>query len=351
MNKVFNVASLFAGVGGICLGMKNAKYRNSIFDIKWANEIDHYANTTYKANFNHPLLEGDIKSLLNPSNNIKNQEYYENLNNYIKTINIDVLNGGFPCQAFSIAGERKGFNDERGNLFWNIIEMIKLLNNPRIVFLENVKGLKTHDNGKTFSIIESELKNLNYTIKTQVINTMDYSNLPQTRERIYIVCFKNETDTNKFKLFDELYKYKNSESKIELTKQIINIDEKVAEKYYYTKDKYPKYFKNKISLEDEINQYYQYYQIRRGMYIRKNKNNVCPTLTANMGTGGHNVPLIKDKFGIRKLTPLETFKLQGFPINYILPVSDANLYKQVGNAVSIPIITLISNELLKVLSD
>ena len=140
-------------------------------------------------------------------------------------------------------------------------------------------------------------------------------------------------------------------------------------KYYYTKEKYPKYFLTKdieisdaskkterINLNEQINEMYQFYQLRRGMYVRKNKSNVCPTLTANMGTGGHNVPLIKVKDGIRKLTPAETFKLQGFPIGngYNLPkmfngriYPDSQLYKQAGNAVSVPIIKLLAKEILK----
>ena len=139
--------------------------------------------------------------------------------------------------------------------------------------------------------------------------------------------------------------------------------------YYYTREKYPHYFvaedefKNskkevRINLDEQVDEFYQFYQCRRGMYVRKNMSNVCPTLTANMGTGGHNVPLIKVADGVRKLTPAETFKLQGFPVGngYVLPTeykgkkfSDSHLYKQAGNAVSVPVIKLLATEILKII--
>lgn len=157
-------------------------------------------------------------------------------------------------------------------------------------------------------------------------------------------------------------------------KKIINysLTKEEASKYYYTKEKYPQYFideesyeniKNdkkgtRINLDEQINEMYQFYQVRRGMYVRKNQSDVCPTLTANMGTGGHNVPLIKVNDGIRKLTPQEAFKLQGFPVgeSYTLPIkykgkvySDSHLYKQAGNAVSVPVIKLLAEEILKII--
>jgi DNA (cytosine-5)-methyltransferase 1 len=128
------------------------------------------------------------------------------------------------------------------------------------------------------------------------------------------------------------------------------LDSNVSEKYYYTKEKYPLYYNDKINLDRDINKQGQFYQLRRGMYVRQNQSNVCPTLTANMGMGGHNVPMIYDGKGVRKLTPAETFKLQGFPIGngYRLPeIADSYLYKQAGNSVSIPIIKLIAEELAK----
>jgi len=343
--KEYKVGSLFAGVGGICLGFQNAKGKNACYKLLWANEIDEYACATYRKNFKHRLLQGDIKLILHPelSKSCEEKEYYESLHEIILKEPIDILNGGFPCQAFSIAGEQKGFNDERGNLFLNIIDLIEMLGNkfykPRVLFLENVKNLQAHDNGRTYKVIKQKLEDCGYKIFEKVLNTMDYSDLPQNRERIYIIGLSNEKDIELFNIFDEdvlsnLRKNKTSEEKVSEIKKVINYDltKNDAEKYYYTKTKYPNYFvsldefekskkENRINLDEQIDEMYQFYQCRRGMYVRKNKSGVCPTLTANMGTGGHNVPLIKVKDGIRKLTPTETFKLQGCPVGngYELP--------------------------------
>lgn len=375
--RTFKVGSLFAGIGGICLGMQNAKIEGAEFEVVWANEIDNAACNTYRANFTHPCLEGDINLILNPEfATAELKDYYKKLQQQILTHKIDVINGGFPCQAFSIAGERKGFEDERGNLFWSIINLVKLLEikhseKPRILLLENVRNLQSHDNGRTYQVIKSEIEKLGYIVKEHIFNTMNYTTLPQTRERIYIVCFRDKADADKFTMFDfpEQFQLKqDKESWEENVKAIIDYSEKAPDKYYYTPQKYPHYFitpeqyasipeqerpGNRICLDEEVTEYYQFYQLRRGMYVRKNKSNVCPTLTANMGTGGHNVPLIRDKFGIRKLTPQETLRLQGFPAGrgFKTPCSDAMLYKQAGNAVSVPIVTLIATELLKILSN
>ena len=380
--KEYKVGSLFAGVGGICLGFQNAKGKNACYKLLWANEIDEYACATYRKNFKHRLLQGDIKLILHPelSKSCEEKEYYESLHEIILKEPIDILNGGFPCQAFSIAGEQKGFADERGNLFLNIIDLIEMLGNkfykPRVLFLENVKNLQAHDNGRTYKVIKQKLEDCGYKIFEKVLNTMDYSDLPQNRERIYIIGLSNEKDIELFNIFDEdvlsnLRKNKTSEEKVSEIKKVINYDltKNDAEKYYYTKTKYPNYFvsldefekskkENRINLDEQIDEMYQFYQCRRGMYVRKNKSGVCPTLTANMGTGGHNVPLIKVKDGIRKLTPTETFKLQGFPVGngYELPQEingkkypESQLYKQAGNAVSVPIITTLSEEILEIL--
>lgn len=376
MKKQFTVGSLFAGVGGICLGFQNAKTQTSGFNISWANEIDEFACETYRTNFSHTLLEGDINLVLNPQNS-DDFDYYSDLKEKLLQNPIDILNGGFPCQAFSIAGEQKGFNDERGNLFMAFVDIISELDNkfsqkPRILFLENVKNLKSHDKGRTYSIIKEKLQNCGYTIKEIILNTMTYSNLPQNRERIYIIGFLNEEDANKFDMFDNIANFqlkKDSNDRKNDIKSIINYQEN-DNSYIYNKEKYPHYFiskeqyiesstdKERINLEESITEMYQFYQLRRGKYVRKNKSDVCPTLTANMGTGGHNVPLILTQNCIRKLTPYETFLLQGFPIGngYKLPstyknkkYANSNLYKQAGNAVSVPIISLIAEEILKVI--
>ena len=309
--KMLNVVSLFAGIGGICQGLKNAG-----MNIIWANEIDKMACLTYTAN--HPNI-----SLIN-----------DDINN-IKTTNIpncDVLTAGFPCQAFSIAGYRKGFDDERGNLFFSILRILQeKTQKPSVIFLENVKNLLTHDNGKTFKIICSELNKLGYLLHFKILNSCDYGDVPQNRERIFIIGFLGISAYNNFK-FPEI---------INLTKSIKDIKEDaIKDKYYYTeKSKYYLELKKNIINQNSI------YQIRR-VYVRKNKSNLCPTLTANMGTGGHNVPLILDDKGIRKLTPKECFNLQGFPSDFILPeISDCHLYKQAGNSVTVSVIERIAKNI------
>jgi DNA (cytosine-5)-methyltransferase 1 len=426
MKKKFKVGSLFAGVGGICLGFMQTQNNDAEYEVVWANEIDEYACETYRTNFKHTLIEGDINLILRPERipdviaekekaiieleesiktqtkkeeikkikeriqdtskylrkliNQKNENYFEEMHEAILSEEIDVLNGGFPCQAFSIAGEQKGFKDERGNLFLSIIDLINQLGErhkkPRILFLENVKNLKSHDNNRTYKVIKQELEKTGYQIYESVLNTMTYSDLPQNRERIYIIGFLDPKDAEKFDMFSrlsELKKLKNTQDRVDDVKKIIDYSV-VDSKYYYTKDKYPHYFitqdefesKNnskksvRINLEEDINEKYQFYQVRRSMYVRKNKSDVCPTLTANMGTGGHNVPLIRVNNGVRKITPTEAFRLQGFPVGngYVLPTEyknrvygDANLYKQAGNAVSVPVIKLIAEEVLKILSE
>lgn len=385
MDRIYKVGSLFAGIGGICLGFQQAKLDGIAgYELEWANEIDEYACETYRTNFSHKLIEGDINKVLNPElaeeGEARNKEYYQLMKQEILKSKIDVLTGGFPCQAFSIAGERRGFDDERGNLFWSIINLVEQLDKihgmPRILFLENVKNLKSHDGGRTYKVIKSEIEKLGYIVKEHIINTMDYSYLPQNRERIYIICFLNKEDADKFTMFEDLEKFKlkqNAQDRENEIKKIIDYTKKADDKYYYTKEKYPHYFLSveeyesipeqdrksvRVNLDEQIDEMYQFYQVRRGMYVRKNKSDVCPTLTANMGTGGHNVPLIRDNWGIRKLTPAETLRLQGFPVGkgFKIPerykgrtFADSYLYKQAGNAVSVPVIKLLATELLKVL--
>lgn len=307
------VISLFAGVGGICQGFKNAG-----FDVVWANEIDKHACVTYRANHKDTILiHDDINNI--PISDIPD---------------CDVLTAGFPCQAFSIAGYRKGFNDERGNLFFSILKiLLEKKNKPKVIFLENVKNLVSHDNGKTFEVIRNELSKLGYLLHFKVLNTYEYGNIPQNRERIFIIGFLEATSFNRFK-FPE---------KTELTLSISSMleDMKVDKKYYYGHNS--PYYDNLIETVTKDN---TLYQIRR-IYIRENKSNLCPTLTANMGTGGHNVPLVKDKFGIRKLTPRECFNFQGFDKKFILPnIANAHLYKQAGNSVSVSVVERIAQNIM-----
>ena len=217
-------------------------------------------------------------------------------------------------------------------------EVIKILKDkkPAAFFLENVKNLKSHDGGKTFNIISQALKDVGYYVKEKVLNSAEYGNVPQNRERVYIVGFKSEKMRDAFE-FPE---------KIERTKNLADIlEKKVDEKYYYapTLPMYPK-------LAEVITKPNTVYQWRRA-YVRENKSGVSPTLTANMGMGGHNVPLIKDSKGIRKLTPRECARLQGFPESYKLPKDfpDTKLYKQFGNSVSVSVVERVAGQIIKVL--
>lgn len=310
------VGSLFAGIGGIELGFKKAG-----FDIAFANEIDKNANITYKNNFKHLLKACDMREL-DPNTLPK----------------VDILVGGFPCQAFSIAGYQKGFKDDRGDIFFDIIRYINALK-PEVLFLENVKNLSSHDKGRTYKIIQNELKKAGYYIKSAILNTCEYTDIPQNRERIYIVCFRDKSMSEAFNF------PKKREDKPKNIREFL--EKNVDECFYYHKSKYlpelKKVMKNKNTL----------YQWRR-VYVRENKSGLCPTLTANMGTGGHNVPLVLDgNMDIRKLTPRECARFQGFDDSFILPKELANsaLYKQIGNSVSVPVVELIALQILKVLQE
>jgi DNA (cytosine-5)-methyltransferase 1 len=306
-----DLAGLFAGVGGIELGFEKAGF-NPVF----ANEIDANASITYRLNHKHELLTKDINELSSA-----------------ELPKIQVLTGGFPCQAFSVAGYRKGFKDPRGNVFWEIIRLLED-KKPEVVFLENVKNLGSHDGGKTFRIIQEALKDQGYYVKFNVLNAEGFGRVPQNRERIYIAGFRSKKAFNNFEFPSRLKKQS------ELS-EFIDFDSKLDDQFYY-EDRYMiKELRKHITRKDTV------YQWRRH-YVRENKSGLCPTLTANMGTGGHNVPLVLTKFGIRKLTPRECFNLMGFPKSFKLPSNMANshLYKQAGNAVVVGVIERIASNIL-----
>jgi len=349
--EVLKVASLFAGIGGIELG-----FQQSGAQTVWANEFDKYANITYKKNFSHFILEEDITKI-----------------SEFEMPEVDIITAGWPCVAFSVAGKRHGMKymcsecktehsvtydqymsgpkcpncggethpiDPRGTLFFDVIRFIRF-RKPRAIFLENVKNLKGHDNGNTFKVIEDMIEESGYHFTSKVLNTMKYGNLPQNRERIYIVGFRDEDELKRFEFPDE----------IPLTKTISDIldrSEKQDEKYYYRESsRYYTMLKESVKKTDTV------YQLRR-VYVRENQSNVCPTLTANMGTGGHNVPIVKDNWGIRKITPREALRFQGFPEEPEYKIDEklanSHIYKQAGNSVSVPVIKRIANNLIDALN-
>jgi len=305
--KPLRVIDLFAGVGGVRIGFEKA-FRDNI-EFVFSSEIDKNAQKTYTLNFNE-TPHGDITQI-----EAKDIPAH------------DIILAGFPCQAFSIAGHRKGFEDTRGTLFFDVAR-IAAYHKPKILFLENVKGFVGHDNGNTFKTVQKTLIDLGYKIFFDILNSKDYG-LPQNRERIYIIAF-----------LEEEIKFEFPKAK-KLTKTIKNcLHEEIEDHYYYNGKPLFEKIKNDVLDETSI------YQWRR-KYVRENKSKVCPTLTANMGTGGHNVPIIKDKKGIRKLTPRECANFQGFPKNYKLPndMADSHMYKQFGNSVSINVIEQIAENI------
>lgn len=314
----FRFIDLFAGVGGFRLALQNCGGR-CVFTSEWNKN----AQKTYRANF------GEI-----PFGDLTNQD----VKDYIPQ-DFDILCAGFPCQAFSIAGFQRGFSDTRGTLFFDVEQIVEK-HRPKMVFLENVKNLITHDKGKTFRVILEILeKKLQYKVFHKVLNSMTHANVAQNRERVFVVAFAPEQVVN-----CTHFKFPTTTP---LTKTIHDfIDpKKQADKYYYsTNHKYYPELKKFMKSKDTV------YQWRR-VYLRENKNKVCPTLTANMGTGGHNVPLIKDDFGFRKLTPKERFMFQGYPMDkYILPkIADSKLYIQAGNSVTTTLVERIGKEILKVI--
>ena len=306
---------LFAGTGAFSTAFN--KYN---IKCNFANDFCKNSKKVFDINHNIKLTFGDLNDI------------------EVKDIpSHNILCGGFPCQPFSIAGKQKGFNDERSNVFWKILSIIKY-HSPSIVILENVKNIQSHDNHNTFKVIYEKINELGYHIKFKILNTSKITNIPQNRERIYIICFK---DKEKYDAFNFDFEEKSNIHIKEL------LEDNISDKYYYTnKLKVYDCVKENVIKSIDENVLYQY----RRYYVRENKNNVCPTLTANMGGGGHNVPLLKDNKGIRKLTPKECFNLQGFPSDYKLPVlSDSALYKLAGNAVSVPVVELIVDKLTTII--
>lgn len=320
-NKAITFIDLFAGIGGMRLGFEAAGASCVL-----TCEINEAAIETYKHNFkpNHQhIYTKDILEL--------------GMNNEIPQHNI--LVAGFPCQPYSIAGLRKGLKDERGGDIFKAILRILKKSSPDAFLLENVKGIVNHENGETFKFMIKSLELCGYNIvhPPKILNSMTHANVPQNRERVFIVGFKDPDKSDRFKYPEA----------VKLTKTIHSCLEKnaVGNEFYYTEEKYSCARELKLAMRNKDT----IYQWRR-QYVRENKSNACPTLTANMGSGGHNVPLILDDFGIRKLTPREVANFQGFPKTFKLPkLANSKLYHQFGNSVTVPLIEKIAKEIIKLL--
>ncbi len=312
-----SVCSLFSGIGGIDLGFIQAG-----FDIVWANEMDAAACRTYRHNFpNTNLIEGDIKRIATSD-----------------IPDCDVLTAGFPCQPFSIAGLQKGFKDRDGNLFFEITRIIDA-KRPKVVFLENVPNLMEHDDGKTFLVIFNGLAQFGYTVYYRVLASNDYGNLPQIRKRIYIVAIRED-------ISNRLYQYPEPMELTLKSSDIINRSVKQHDIYYYTEGKM--YDRLVAHMKD-----------RKAIYritdteVRWTKNQMCPTLTANMGTHKDRVHVVWDDYGIRKITLREGLDFQGFPKEFYFPntITIDDAYKQIGNTVSVPVIARLATKIKEMLME
>lgn len=305
------VGSMFAGIGGICLAFK----KNNA-EIIWANEIDKFACKTYRLNFGDEyLVEGDIKDI-----DVKEIPKFE------------ILTAGFPCQTFSSVGLLQGFNDPRGNLFFEIMRIAKVVK-PKVIFLENVANLEKHDDGRTFEIIKNSLELLQYNVTYKVMNAKEYGNLPQQRNRIYIVAFKFKKNLKKFRFPDKIPLSNNAFYYFEKEKQ--------NEKYYMENHRLWNRMMEYMIDKDRVYRFTDW-GISRGM------SGICPTLLAAMGSRFERIPFFYDDYSVRLMTPRECARIQGFPENYILPdTNEKQVYKQIGNSVCIPLIERIAENILK----
>ena len=326
-NPKFKFIDLFAGIGGFRLALQNLGGK-CVFTSEWDKE----AKKTYKANFGETPF-GDITK--------------EETKAYIPD-GFDLLCAGFPCQAFSIAGKRGGFEDTRGTLFFDVAEIIKR-KKPKAIFLENVKGLRNHNGGKTLATILNVLRNdLGYFIpEPQIINAKEFG-VPQNRERIYIVGFRQDLNISRFEYPKPL------EKKVSFSQ----VKEKVVPptKYFLSTQYVQTLFNHKARHESKGNGF--------GYAIIPDNGIANAIVVGGMGrernlvldhritdfTPTTHIKGTVNRAGIRKMTPREWARLQGFPDNYLIPVADASAYKQFGNSVAVPAIQATAELILKTIN-
>lgn len=323
---------LFAGIGGIRLGFENA-FGEGIETV-FVSEWDKYAQKTYSENFKDDFsIAGDITQI--DAKDIPD---------------FDICLAGFPCQAFSLAGARKGFDDDykgmcRGTLFLDVARICEE-HKPKVIFCENVKGLVIHDKGRTFKIITKTFEDLGYKVFYKVLNSKDYG-VPQNRERIYIVAFRNDIHSDNF-TFPE---------PTDTNKVLADIieEQEVSVKYYLSTVYLDTLRKHKARHAAKGNGFG--YEIRdlqgiAGAIVCGGMGRERNLIIDNRLTNFVPVTKIKgevNREGIRKMTPREWARLQGFPDNYKLPLADVHLYKQFGNSVTVPVITAIAKQIKLIL--
>ena len=304
--KKYKFIDLFAGIGGMRYPAEKTFHAKCVF----TSEIDKFCLETYKSNFKGEV-HGDIK---------KNADLIPKF---------DILLGGFPCQPFSNAGHRKGFNDVRGTLFFDICKIIKK-HRPKVVLLENVRGYKSHDNGNTFKVTLNILeKELGYTVYHKVLNSRDFG-IPQNRNRLFIVCFKSKEKKFEWPL------------PLNRKKRVKDILEKNVNKKY--------------TISDLLWSSHQARKIRNkkngkgfGYNLIQPDSEYTNTMSARYYKDGAEILSAKKNKNPRKVTPREAARLQGFPDTFKIPVSDNQAYKQFGNTVCIPVIEALLLQIAKVM--
>lgn len=325
LSSQFKAGALFSGIGGFCLG-----FQQHGIETAWAVENDSAAVETYAANIGSGKVvakDGVPQSILNVG--VETSGLCE----------VDVLHAGFPCQSFSVAGERKGFDDPRGQLFYEIIRILKEFgdNRPSVLLLENSPNIRIGDGGSWFIELSAQIKKAGYWFRESNVfelDSFDHTSVPQKRNRLFMVAFA----TNKFKngkLTLDLPRFEGEK----LVSNFVDFDGEIDDDSYYLdpNNKYYKMIASKIDHPRSVLQLRKYEVRDKGI-------NIVPTLTANMGQGGHNVPFVMDKKGLRKLTEQECLRIQGFPEDFAFPssVPRAKRYQQVGNSVVPPLISLLA---------
>lgn len=327
--KKYTVGTLFSGIGGFCRA-----FAEEGFKVAWANEQDTHACATFRANYpDTRLIEKSITELSCIQDNLPA---------------VDVITAGFPCQPFSVAGEKKGFDDPRGNLFFEITRLLREFGTrrPHIVLLENVPYLIRHDKGRTFGKLRDDLQSCGYWFSPEsysVLNTRDHTDIPQNRERVFMAAVSTTAaDWNDF----------NFPEPVETTRPVrefLDLSEKQDEWCYFTREsQYLPLFEEEMKRGDPN----AVFMLRRN-YVRENKSNAVFTLMANMGEGGHNIPVIRDDWGIRKLTPRECARLQGFDDAFTFPegIPLSAKYRQIGNAVTVALVRRLATECARILDE
>lgn len=306
----YKAIDLFAGIGGIRLGFETV-FQNEISFV-FSSEIDKFAQTTYRANFGE-IPHGDITQ-------IDEEDIPPH----------DIILAGFPCQAFSIAGHRRGFEDTRGTLFFDVARIARH-HKPKLIFLENVKGFKNHDKGNTFKVVKKTLEDLGYKVFADVLNAK-YFGVPQNRERIYIIAFLDNNIEFNFEKIKKIKKTSNLGS---------ILDKDVDEKYTISDKLWTGHQRRKKEHKAKGNGF--------GYCIFNEQSEYTSTISARYYKDGSEILIEQQDKNPRKLSPKEAGRLQGFPNNFKIPVSDVQSYKQFGNSVAVPVVIELAKNIKKLI--